>query len=89
MPCVLAASTRSVAQPIHVSDIILADLRRVLHDGGLTAEFPGERILLTDEVAMVRNGGVGSVIIEDGGGGMLRGAALNGKASFVEVRRRI
>ena len=85
----MAASTRSVAQPIHVSDIILADLRRVLLDGGLTAEFPGERILLTDGVAMVRNGGVGSVIIEDGGGGMLRGAARNGKASFVEVRRRV
>ena len=29
------------------------------------------------------------MIIEDGGGGMLQGAARTGKASFVEVRRRI
>ncbi|RPA94648.1 hypothetical protein L873DRAFT_1700758 [Choiromyces venosus 120613-1] len=89
LPPALAAATRSVAQPIHVGDIRLADLRRVLLDDGLTAEFRGEGTLLIDGVVVVRKGGVGSVIIEDGGGGMLRRAGRNGKASFVEVRKRI
>lgn len=87
LPPVLAAATRSVAQPIHVGDIRLADLRRVLLDDGLTAEFRGEGTLLIDGVVAVRKGGVGNVIIEDGGGGMLRRGT--GKGSFVDVRRRV
>ncbi|KAL7274452.1 hypothetical protein RUND412_002645 [Rhizina undulata] len=87
LPPALAAATRSVAQPIHVGDIRLADLRRVLQLEGHAAEFRGEGILLIDGVVAVRKGGVGNVIIEDGGGGLLgRGA---GKGSFVEVRRRV
>lgn len=89
LPPALAAATRSVAQPIHVGDIRLADLRRVLLDDGLTAEFRGEGTLLIDGVVAVRKGGVGNVIIEDGGGGMLRRAGKDGKGSFVEVRRRV
>lgn len=88
LPPALAAATRSVAQPIHVGDIRLADLRRVLLDDGLTAEFRGEGTLLIDGVVAVRKGGVGNVIIEDGGGGMLR-RGKGGKGSFVEVRRRV
>ncbi|PUU73560.1 hypothetical protein B9Z19DRAFT_1134979 [Tuber borchii] len=81
LPCALAVSIRSVAQPIHVDDIKLVDLRRVLLDDGLTAKFRGEETLLIDGVIVVRRGGgVGSVIIEDGGGAMLRRAARNSRA---------
>jgi len=75
LPCVLATSTRRVAQPINVGGIILADLQRVLLHDRLTEDCRGEGILLTDGIAILRNGGVESVIIEDRTGGMLRGAA--------------
>ncbi|PUU73556.1 hypothetical protein B9Z19DRAFT_1134975 [Tuber borchii] len=83
--CALAAPTMTVAQPIHIGDIRLADLRRVLLEDGLTAELRGEETLLIDGVVV----GVGSRIIEDGGGGMLRGAVRNEKANLVEVRKRM
>jgi len=60
LPPALAAPTRSVAQPIHVRDIRLGDLRRVLLDDGLGVEFRGEGTLLIDRVVVVRKGGVGS-----------------------------
>jgi len=89
LPPALAAATRSVAQPIHVGDIRLADLRKVLHDDGHTAEFKGEGTLLVDGVVVVRKTGVGNISVEDGGGGFL-GTGPGGKGStFVQVRQKV
>ncbi|KAI5793220.1 beta-lactamase-like protein [Geopyxis carbonaria] len=84
LPPALAAATRSVAQPIHVGDIRLADLRRVLQADGHTAEFRGEGTLLVDGVVVVRKTGVGSVSIEDGGMGF-----GEKRRSFMAVRRKV
>ncbi|TGZ85406.1 hypothetical protein EX30DRAFT_337769 [Ascodesmis nigricans] len=95
LPPSLLAATRSVAQPIHVGDIKLADLRRVLQAEGHTAEFRGEGTLLVDGVVVVRKSGVGNVSIEDGGSGFLGGRlgmggnANGGKGTFVKVRRKV
>jgi cleavage and polyadenylation specificity factor subunit 2 len=96
LPPALAAATRSVAQPIHVGDIRLADLRRLLQDEGHVAEFKGEGTLLVDGVVVVRKTGVGNVAVEDGGGGLLsttgagagefRDARGN---TFIQVRRKV
>ncbi|KAI5853835.1 beta-lactamase-like protein [Tricharina praecox] len=88
LPPALAAATRSFAQPIHVGDIRLADLRRVLQDEGHAAEFKGEGTLLVDGFVVVRKTGVGNVSVEDGGGGFIGAASARGK-TFVQVRRKV
>ncbi|KAF8448490.1 beta-lactamase-like protein [Kalaharituber pfeilii] len=84
--------------PIHVGDIKLTDLRRVLTAAGHTAEFGGEGgALVCDGVVVVRKIGVGRVVVEDGGGGLYvgvgggGGGAAGGRraSSFVEVRRKV
>ncbi|KAF3176762.1 hypothetical protein EYR41_011793 [Orbilia oligospora] len=76
------------AKPIHVGDIKLPELRRVLLDAGHTAELTGEGRLLCDGVVSVVKEGVGRVTIEDvgGSGGLLSGRG-KGKGRFWEVRR--
>ncbi|KAF8449611.1 beta-lactamase-like protein [Terfezia claveryi] len=78
--------------PIHVGDIKLTDLRRVLVAAGHAAEFAGEGgALVCDGVVVVRKVGVGRVVVEDAGGGLYVGVGgAGGKwRSFVEVRRRV
>ncbi|KAF8251201.1 hypothetical protein K440DRAFT_615779 [Wilcoxina mikolae CBS 423.85] len=89
LPPALAAATRSVAQPIHVGDIRLADLRKVLHDDGHTAEFKGEGVLLVDGVVVVRKTGVGNISIEDGGGGFSMTGSGGRGTTFVKVRQKV
>ncbi|KAK6347420.1 hypothetical protein TWF718_005261 [Orbilia javanica] len=86
-----ASSTALVksAKPIHVGDIKLPELRRILLDAGHTAELTGEGRLLCDGVVSVVKEGVGRVTIEDvgGSGGLLSGRGAKGKGRFWEVRR--
>ncbi|KAJ6255990.1 hypothetical protein Dda_9284 [Drechslerella dactyloides] len=87
LPAAVAVRT---AKPIHVGDVRLADLRKVLLDAGHTAELTGEGRLLCDGVVSVVKEGAGRVSIEDvGGGGGLLGGALGRKerGRFWEVRR--
>ncbi|KAF3913533.1 hypothetical protein ABW20_dc0102567 [Dactylellina cionopaga] len=89
LPSTVSGTVKS-AKPIHVGDVRLADLRRVLLDAGHTAELTGEGRLLCDGVISVVKEGVGRVSIEDvgGGGGLLGGAmGRKGKGRFWEVRR--
>ncbi|KAF3903674.1 hypothetical protein AA313_de0207701 [Arthrobotrys entomopaga] len=89
LPPSVSATARS-AKPIHVGDVRLADLRRVLLDAGHTAELTGEGRLLCDGVVSVVKEGVGRVSIEDvgGGGGLLSGSmSRKGRGRFWEVRR--
>jgi cleavage and polyadenylation specificity factor subunit 2 len=90
MPSVLAASTRSVAMPIHVGDLRLADLRRLMSAAGHMAEFRGEGTLLIDGSIAVRKLTTGKIVVE--------GIPVNAVAamtaarqpdSFTQVRRKI
>ena len=85
----LVAATRSVAQPLHVGDLRLADLRKILQSTGHTAEFRGEGTLLIDGLVAVRKSGTGKVEIEGGGLTLpeLRARPLEGP--FYAVKKQI
>ena len=88
LPVSLAAGTRSAARPLHVGDLRLADLRKLMQAAGHTAEFRGEGTLLIDKSVAVRKSGTGKIEIE--------AAALSaldqmgrGAGSFLAVKRKI
>ena len=89
LPANMVAATRSIAQPLHVGDLRLADLRRLLQSTGHTAEFRGEGTLLVDGFVVVRKSGTGKIEVEGGGLNLpdLRTRTLEG--SFYAVKRRI
>ncbi len=64
VPANMAAATRSVAQPLHVGDLRLADLRKILQAAGHSAEFRGEGTLLIDGQVAVRKSATGKVEVE-------------------------
>lgn len=84
----------STNQALHVGDLRLAELRRIMQAHGHSAEFKGEGTLLVDGVVAVRKSGIGKIEVEAGGGGsagLLRsdtGAAAAG-GSFWDVKRKI
>ncbi|RFU27701.1 hypothetical protein B7463_g8645, partial [Scytalidium lignicola] len=90
LPSSMAAATRSLAQPLHVGDMRLADLRKIMQASGHTAEFRGEGILLIDGSVIVRKSGTGRIEVESIGFGA--GSAMlnqNQKASFYAVKAKI
>jgi cleavage and polyadenylation specificity factor subunit 2 len=89
VPANMAAATRSAAQPLHVGDMRLADLRRLMTTVGYTAEFRGEGTLLIDGNVAVRKLGTGKIIVE---GPAINAATLGtGRLSntFYDVKRTI
>lgn len=64
LPASLAASTRPVTQAIHVGDLRLADLRRLIAADGHLAEFRGEGTLLVDGMITVKKLSSGKIIVE-------------------------
>lgn len=64
LPASIAASTRSVAQAIHVGDMRLADLRRIMNANGHSAEFRGEGTLLVDGIIAVKKLASGKITLE-------------------------
>ena len=89
LPTSLVAATRSVAQPLHVGDLRLADLRKILQSTGHTAEFRGEGTLLIDGLVVVRKSGGGKVEVEGGGLNLPELRTRNLEGSFYAVRRQI
>lgn len=89
IPTNLIAATRSVAQPLHVGDLRLADLRRILQSTGHTAEFRGEGTLLIDDLVAVRKSTTGRVEVEGRGVRLPETVARDKEGSFNAVRRRI
>ncbi|RMZ88305.1 hypothetical protein DV736_g4466, partial [Chaetothyriales sp. CBS 134916] len=87
LPPALAASTRSVAQPIHVGDTRLADLRRLLNAGGHSAEFRGEGTILVDGLVAVRKMANGRIVVEGVPLSVLPGSRSSD--SFTHVKQRI
>lgn len=83
------ASSQLVSQPLHVGDLRLADLRRLMQASGHTAEFRGEGTLLIDGMVVVRKSGTGKIEVE-GGGYTMPGVKVNKyEGSFFAVRRKI
>lgn len=64
LPTTMASASRSVAQPLHVGDLRLADLRKIMQTSGHTAEFRGEGTLLIDGSVIVRKTGTGRIEVE-------------------------
>lgn len=64
VPINMASATRSVAQPLHVGDLRLTDLRKLMLSSGYTAEFRGEGTLLIDGSVAVRKMGTGKIEVE-------------------------
>lgn len=87
LPANMAAGTRSMARPLHVGDLRLADLRRIMQGAGYAAEFRGEGTLLIDGQVAVRKSGTGKIEIE--GAAQSNQAAGRGAGSFLAVKRKI
>ncbi|KAK8236932.1 beta-lactamase-like protein [Phyllosticta capitalensis] len=87
VPVSMAAATRSVARPLHVGDLRLADLRRVMQSTGFAAEFRGEGTLLINGTVVVRKSGTGRIEVEGSGfGAMVPGTQ---DFTFYAIKRKI
>ena len=89
LPPSMAAATRSVAQPLHVGDLRLADLRRILQSADHTAEFRGEGTLVIDGLVAVRKSGTGKIEVEGGGLTAPESQARYVEGTFHSVKRKI
>ncbi|KAM0420677.1 hypothetical protein ACHAPT_011593 [Fusarium lateritium] len=81
LPANLVSAVRSAAQPLHVGDLRLADLRRAMQSAGHTAEFRGEGMLVVDGTVAVRKTATGRVEVESVGMPTAR------RSTFYEVRK--
>lgn len=84
LPVNMAAGTRSIARPLHVGDLRLADLRKIMQSGGHKAEFRGEGTLLIDGLVAVRKSGTGRIEIE---AAAQSAAATNNQASMMRQQQ--
>lgn len=89
LPDSMAAATRSVTQPLHVGDLRLADLRKILQSKGHTAEFRGEGTLLVDGVVAMRKTGAGKIEVEGGGLNLPEIRTRTLEESFHAVKRNL
>ncbi|KAK0725370.1 beta-lactamase-like protein [Lasiosphaeris hirsuta] len=100
LPTNLASAVRSAAQPLHVGDLRLADLRRAMLGSGHKAEFRGEGTLLIDDAVAVRKTATGRIEIEsvgvptEAGPGQgnqhdMMGIGMGMGGTFYAVRRKI
>lgn len=89
VPPSVAGTTRTVAHPLHVGDLRLADLRRALLAGGHTAEFRGEGTLLVDGFVVVRKLGTGRIEVESASATPMGTMMNRYDGSFHAVKREI
>ena len=89
LPANMVTATRSVAQPLHVGDLRLADLRKLLQSTGHSAEFRGEGTLLVDGLVAVRKSGTGKIEVEGAGLNLPDLRARTFEGSFYAVKRKI
>lgn len=82
-------SLQLVSQPLHVGDLRLADLRRLMQASGHTAEFRGEGTLLVDGSVVVRKSGTGRIEVEGGGYVMPGSRSQQYEGAFFALRRKI
>ncbi|KAI0835983.1 beta-lactamase-like protein [Hypoxylon sp. FL0890] len=89
LPTNMASATRSVAQPLHVGDLRLADLRKAMQQSGHTAEFRGEGTLLIDGSVVVRKTNSGRIDVESIGLPTDGGPATQLGGTFYAVKKTI
>lgn len=89
VPTSMASATRSVAQPLHVGDLRLADLRKLMLASGYSAEFRGEGTLLIDGSVAVRKMGTGRIEVESLGAATSAGNPLQRGTTFYAVKSKI
>ncbi|KAI1773080.1 beta-lactamase-like protein [Hypoxylon cercidicola] len=89
LPTNMASATRSVAQPLHVGDLRLADLRKAMQQSGHTAEFRGEGTLLIDGSVVVRKTTAGRIDVESIGLPTDGGLINQQGGTFYSVKRTI
>lgn len=93
IPLSRASAVRSAAQPLHVGELRLADLRRTMINGGHKAEFRGEGTLVVDDSVAVRKTATGRIEIESVGlpevGPAMGGMGMAAGGTFYAVRRKI
>jgi cleavage and polyadenylation specificity factor subunit 2 len=87
LPTHIAAGTRSMTRPLHVGDLRLADLRKLMQASGHTAEFRGEGTLLIDGLVAVRKSSTGSIEVEAAAQSSM--TTRRGEGSFLAVKRKI
>jgi cleavage and polyadenylation specificity factor subunit 2 len=82
---------RLTTQPVHVGDLRLVDLRRMMLASGHTVEFRGEGTLLIDSTVVVRKSASGRIEVEAGAGGLSLPPyrTKEGMGSFYAVRAMI
>lgn len=88
VPANMATAVRSVAQPFHVGDLRLADLRKLMKSNGMEAEFRGEGVLVINGTVAVRKTATGQIEVDGGAYGNLD-ARNNDAATFSRVKRQI
>ncbi|OIW26563.1 hypothetical protein CONLIGDRAFT_480404 [Coniochaeta ligniaria NRRL 30616] len=84
LPINLVSAVRSAAQPLHVGDLRLADLRRAMQSSGHTAEFRGEGTLLIDGAVVVRKTATGRIELES-----IDVPVAGGPSTFYAVKKQI
>ena len=75
------------SQPLHVGDLRLADLRKLMQAAGRVAEFRGEGTLLIDGIVAVRKSGTGKIEVEGAGMGFV--GQRQADKTFFDVRKKI
>jgi cleavage and polyadenylation specificity factor subunit 2 len=88
VPANMSTAVRSVAQPFHVGDMRLADLRKIMQGSSMSAEFRGEGVLVINGSVAVRKTATGKIEV-DGGAYSSMDTKSGHKATFFEVRRKI
>ncbi|KAM0321931.1 hypothetical protein ACHAQA_009828 [Verticillium albo-atrum] len=88
LPLSMVSAVRSVAQPLHVGDLRLTDLRRAMQSAGYTAEFRGEGTLVINGAVAVRKTNMGRIEVESVGVSD-PAAMLQHRSTFYEVKRMI
>ncbi|KAI8962099.1 beta-lactamase-like protein [Daldinia sp. FL1419] len=89
LPTNMASAARSAAQPLHVGDLRLADLRKAMQQSGHTAEFRGEGTLLIDGSVVVRKTTAGRIDVESIGLPTDGGPATQLGGTFYAVKKTI
>jgi cleavage and polyadenylation specificity factor subunit 2 len=88
LPVSMVSAARSTAQPLHVGDLRLTDLRRAMQSAGYTAEFRGEGTLVINGTVTVRKAATGQIELESIGVTDPT-AMVQHRSTFYEVKRMI
>jgi cleavage and polyadenylation specificity factor subunit 2 len=89
LPTNLASATRSATQSVHVGDLRLADLRKILQSTGHSADFRGEGTLIVDNLVAVKKSAGGQIEIESNGSTPHNLLHRGQESPFNIVKRRI